>query len=425
MAEFDLPEYRVAVDQLEPGVFIRLERVRWFEHPFLFNSFKIKSQQQIAILRSLGIDEVICVPEKSERLPGRHRPEETTKATAVEEPSDAVASLWAEKKARTEKLQKKRDRIQQCEERYAQTIKQVTELLQGIVAGRTGAMADASRFISDMTSFFLSDVESTLHLINVMGQVERIYFHSMNVAVLSLMIGQKAGLDADSMNALGMAALFHDVGKARIEKKLLRKRSPLSPAERAVIERHPAMGVEILSKAPDFPQTALEGVAQHHERCDGSGYPRKLTKDNISLHGRILAITDVYDNHCNHPDPLSSFTPYQALSFMFTQQKVEFDAEVLALFIRCLGVYPPGTVVQLSNGSLGMVVSVNPDNQLNPSVLVYDPDIPKKSALIIDLGEESELGIDKSIRLNHLPSEILDYLSLRNRITYSVEASEG
>ena len=72
-----------------------------------------------------------------------------------------------------------------------------------------------------------------------------------------------------------------------------------------------------------------------------------------------------------------------------------------------------------------MVVSVNPDNQLNPSVLVYDPDIPKKSALIIDLGEESELGIDKSIRLNHLPSEILDYLSLRNRITYSVEASEG
>lgn len=423
MAEFDLPEYRVAVDQLEPGVFIRLERVRWFEHPFLFNSFKIKSQQQIAILRSLGINEVICVPEKSERLPGRHRPEAPLASAQGAEPSDAVASLWAEKRARTEKLQKKRDSIQRCEERYAQTIKQVSDLLQGIVAGRTDAMTDATRFIGEMTDFFLSDVESTLHLINVMGQVERIYFHALNVAVLSLMIGQKAGLDAGSMNALGMAALFHDVGKARIEKKLLRKRSPLNPSERAVIERHPAMGAEMLAKAPGFPPTALEGVAQHHERCDGSGYPKRLVKDRIGLHGRILAITDVYDNHCNHPDPLESFTPYQALSFMFTQQKAEFDQELLALFIRCLGVYPPGTVVQLSNGALGMVVSVNPDNQLNPSVLVYDPDIPKKSALIIDLGEESELGIEKSLRLNHLPSEILDYLSLRNRISYAVEPS--
>lgn len=425
MPEFDLPEYRVTVDQLEPGVFIRLERVRWFEHPFLFNSFKIKNRQQIAILRSLGVNEVICVPEKSDRLPGRHRPEDAEAESPAAESSEAMASLWAEKKARTERLQKKRDRILRCEERYTQTIKQVTDLLQGIVSGRTGAMSEAARFIGDMTEFFLSDAESTLHLINVMGQVERIYFHSMNVAVLSLMVGQKAGLDAGSMNALGMAALFHDVGKARIEKKLLRKRGALSPAERAVIERHPAMGVDMLSKAPDFPPTALEGVAQHHERCDGSGYPRRLTREKIGLHGRILAITDVYDNHCNHPDPLESFTPYQALSFMFTQQKTEFDAEMLALFIRCLGVYPPGTVVQLSNGALGMVVSVNPENQLCPSVLVYDPDIPKKSALIIDLGEEAELTIDKSIRLNHLPSEILDYLSLRNRITYSVESGEA
>ena len=98
------------------------------------------------------------------------------------------------------------------------------------------------------------------------------------------------------------------------------------------------MGVEILAKAQDFPPAALNGVLQHHERCDGSGYPRKLVKDTISLHGRILAITDVYDNHCNHPDPLSSFTPYQALSFMFTQQKVEFDAELLALRITSYNV---------------------------------------------------------------------------------------
>ncbi|EPR44140.1 metal dependent phosphohydrolase [Desulfovibrio sp. X2] len=425
MAEFDLPEYRVSVDQLEPGVFIRLENVRWFEHPFLFNSFKIKNQEQISILRQIGVSEVICVPERSDRLPGRHKPESAAPAPAPEKDREAMTALWEEKKARAERLQKKRERIARCEERYASSIKQVTEMLQGIVAGRTGAIAEAARFVAEMTEFFLSDAESTLHLINVMGQVERIYYHSLNVAVLSLMLGQKAGLDADSMNALGMAALFHDVGKARIEKKLLRKRGQLSTAERAVVERHPLMGADILSKSPDFPKNALEGVTQHHERFDGSGYPRRLTGAEIGVQGRILAICDVYDNHCNHPDPLASYTPYQALSYMFTQQKGLFDPEMLALFIRCLGVYPPGTVVQLTNGSLGMVVSVNPDNQLNPSVLVYDPDIPRKSALIIDLGEESELAIEKSIRINHLPSEILDYLSLRSRITYTVELADG
>ncbi len=134
-----------------------------------------------------------------------------------------------------------------------------------------------------------------------------------------------------------------------------------------------------------------------------------------------MAIADAYDNHCNHPDPEESFTPYLALSFMFTQQKKLFDKDLLALFIRCLGVYPPGTVVQLSNGAIGMVMAVNPDNQLCPSLVLYDPQIPKKEALIIDLADEPDLKVEKSIRLKHLPQEIFDYLSPRTRITYFVE----
>lgn len=317
---------------------------------------------------------------------------------------------------------KKREHLARCEEQYAATIKSVSAITNGILAERTTSMAEAARLVADMTDFFLADVESTLHLVNVMNQGERLHFHAMNVTVLSLMLGHKAGMNGEEMNLLGMAALFHDIGKARIEKKLLRKRGPLSPAERAVIERHPRMGVEILSKTTDFPAASLEAVAEHHERADGSGYPRKLGLDQIGKAGRILALADTYDNHCNHPDPLESYTPYQALSFMFTQQKELFDPALLPLFIRCLGVYPPGTVVQLSNGSIGLVVSVNPDNQLFPSVLVYAPDIPKKSALIIDLAEEPDLTIEKSIRLSHLPGEILDYLNLRSRISYSLDA---
>jgi hypothetical protein len=106
---------------------------------------------------------------------------------------------------------------------------------------------------------------------------------------------------------------------------------------------------------------------------------------------------------------------------MFGQQKLLFDVELLALFIRCLGVYPPGTVVELTNGAVGMVMSVNPKNQLNPSVVLYDPDVPKKEALIVDLADEADLRVEKSIRLSHLPQQIIEYLSPRTRITYFVE----
>ena len=124
-------------------------------------------------------------------------------------------------------------------------------------------------------------------------------------------------------------------------------------------------------------------------------------------------------------DPAESLTPYLALSYMFGQQKKLFDVEVLALFIRCLGVYPPGTVVQLSNGAIGMVMSVNPKNQLNPSIVLYDSDVPKKEALIVDLSDEPDLRVEKSIRLAHLPQEIFDSLSPRTRITYFVDPNGG
>jgi hypothetical protein len=106
---------------------------------------------------------------------------------------------------------------------------------------------------------------------------------------------------------------------------------------------------------------------------------------------------------------------------MFGQQKHLFDVELLALFIRCLGVYPPGTVVELSNGEVGMVMAVNPKNQLNPSVMLYDPDVPKKEALIVDLSDEPDLRVEKSIRLAQLSRETIEYLSPRTRITYYVE----
>lgn len=421
MVNNDMPEYRISVDLLRPGVFIRLKRTSWFDHPFLFNSFKIKDEEQIALLRELGVTEVSCIPEKSDVLPLRPAEKKEKPQQDQQLSQDVIDHLWEIKKERTRRLKEKKIRIAECEEKFTSCIKAFDNILKGVLGGNLHSAEEAIAFVDRLTRYFIDDRESTLHLMNVVDQAESAYSHPMNVAVLSMMVGKEAGYNSDQMTALGLGALFHDIGKSRIPKKLLKKRGPLTKPEQHLLDQHASFGAAMLSEIDIFPQEVATIVAHHHERMDGSGGPEGLKSDTIDAMARIVAIADAYDNHTNAPESDESLTPYLALSYMFGQQKQLFDVEMLALFIRCLGVYPPGTVVELSNGSVGMVMSVNPKNQLNPSVVLYDDEVPKKEALIVDLADEPDLRVEKSIRLAHLPQDVLDYLSPRTKITYFVD----
>jgi len=417
------PEFRISVSQLRPGVFIRLEGAKWFDHPFLFNSFKVKDEEQIDLIRQLGIKEVICVPERCDVLPLKPGREGQDEARAASEgAASALNHLLDVKRERSRRLREKKERIARCEERFNACIQAFNAILSSVTGGAAHSVDQAVAFVDRLADYFLEDRESTLHLMHVVDRAETAYSHPMNVAVLALMVGREAGLSPGDMNALGLAALFHDIGKAGLPKMLLRKRmGELTRSERDTLEQHPRRGEAALLGVGGFPQAAARVVGQYHERMDGSGYPEGLQGEAISPLARILAIADAYDNHTNQPDPGQSLTPYLALSFMFGQQKRLFDMDLLALFIRCLGIYPPGTVVELSNGAVGMVMSVNPRNQLNPSVVVYDENVPRKEALIVDLADEEDLRVEKSIRLAHLPPKVLEYLSPRTRIAYFVE----
>lgn len=423
MPKRNTPEFQISVDQLRPGVFIRLERANWFDHPFLFSKFKIKDDEQITLLRELGITSVICIPERCDVLPLRPVEKKEQPRKKKELSQEVIDHLWEIKKERTKRLKEKKERIAQCEEKFSSCIKEFDNILKGVLGGKSHSVEDAIAFVEKLTDYFLGDRESTIHLMNVVDNEEAAYSHPMNVAVLSMMVGHEANLNRQEMTALGLGALLHDIGKEHIPKKILKKRPPLTKPEQELMNQHPLLGAKMLIKTDLFPKIVARIVAQHHERADGSGYPSGAKGDSIDKLARIVAIADSYDKHTNSQDPEASLTPYLALSFMFGQQKKLFDVEMLALFIRCLGVYPPGTVVELSNGSVGMVMSVNPKNQLNPSVVMYDEAVPKKEALIVDLAEEPDLRVEKSIRLAHLPQEVLDYLSPRTKITYFVDPS--
>lgn len=428
MTRYFSPEYSVSVDLLQTGVFIRLEN-RWFNHPFLFSNFKIKAQKQIDILKSLGITEVICVPEKSDRLPLSGRPAaagpDPAQAAAPPAPSPEQVALaeemWREKRARMDRLKERRAAMQRTEERFNQSLVQVPSLMKNLLTASEASVEQAEVLINDIVEILLNDKDAAVQLVNIRSKEESIYYHSLNVAVLALILGRQARLDAPRMRSLGMGALFHDVGKHRIPKKVLKKDGPLTKSELALIKLHPRYGLEIVERCNDFPTDAAQVIADHHETMDGRGYPEGLPAGQINELARVTSIVDLYDNLCNQPSAQKSLTPYQALAYMYSERKAQLDPGLLMLFIRALGIYPPGTIVSLNNQMVGLVVGVNPKNPLKPSLLLYDPDIPKHEALILDLTDDPDLGITESLHPSKLPREIFDYLNPRARVTYFLE----
>ena len=170
------------------------------------------------------------------------------------------------------------------------------------------------------------------------------------------------------------------------------------------------------------PSSLASIIAQHHELADGSGYPKGLKGEQIDPLARIVSLVNYYDNLCNPADLAKAMTPHEALSLMFAQRRAKFDARALQVMIRCLGVYPPGSVVRLSNDALALVSSVNPQRPLRPWVTVFDPQVPRDEAIMLDLDEEPDINITKALRPIQLPPEVYEYLSPRKRVTYYFDA---
>ncbi len=166
---------------------------------------------------------------------------------------------------------------------------------------------------------------------------------------------------------------------------------------------------------------ALAVLAQHHEMADGSGFPNRLNTERMSALARIVALVNRYDNLCNPAVPSHALTPHEALSLIFAQAKSKFDTTMLNAFIRMMGVYPPGSMVQLTDDRYATVISVNSSRPLKPRVLVCEPSVPVEEALLLNLEETADLGIRRSLKPSQLPVAVQNYLSPRQRVVYFFE----
>ncbi len=409
-----MPDKTIQKEQLCIGLYIHLD-LPWLKHPFLSGSFKIRSERQLKALRKMKLTRFRFDPDKSDTQP---LPLAEPSAPVVEEtPRNGVEeALWEEKRKRIKALKARRAKLNKTAAHYEKSVETMRKTMDVLFASPKLAMDMADEVVGSMVSDLTVNTDVTIQLVNLKSKSESSYYHSLNVTALSLVLGRKLGLDANQLHVLGLGALFHDLGHQQIPGKILLKKKPRTRVEEKVYQRHAYLGVEMAKRIGVLPKEAIAIIGQHHERLDGSGYPKGL-KDEVGILSRIVAITDHYDELCNHNDPGRSLSPYEAVSLMYSKEQGKFDTSILTAFIANLGIYPPGTVVRLSDQRIASVVTINHEELLKPNVLVYDPEVPREEALILDLMEE-DLSISEGCHRSELTPAILNYLNLSEYVTY-------
>lgn len=416
----------IEVSRLHVGMYIHLD-LGWMDHPFSLSSFRIRSQEQIDIIRSLGVERVRYSPDKSEPDPATPAAQATTTSSTGQTPAEAETPEMAEKRRRQDLLASQRASLQICERQFTDGTRAYKHVVEMAYAQPKAAHEVSENLIKGFLGEILGEEEACIRLLSEKSG-EKTSLHSLNVTIISLLLGKVSGLDKPSMLDLGMGALLHDLGKIDLPDRLRWFDEHFSSAEQHIYREHVAHGIE-LGRKMNLSAGALLVIGQHHEHADGSGYPRGIQAEKMSLPSRIVSLVNHYDNLCNPGNPALGITPHEALSLMFAQLKAKFHPTTMSLFIRMMGVYPPGSVVQLTDDRFALVVSVNSSRPLKPQVVIHDAHIPRDEALVVDLEQETGLGIRRSLRPLHLPKATFDYLSPRKRMCYfferAREAGEG
>lgn len=407
----------IDVSQLKVGMFIHLD-LGWMSHPFPLSSFKLSSDEQLLILRRLGLKQVRWSPGKSD-LPleatpmpppdEAPSPDEAAAAEAIDPVLDRHRRLLAEQ----------REALLLCERQYAEAanvLRELTELVPREPQEARDRSAALSRALLDK---MLVDGDINIRLLNE-GAGDRGTAHALNVAVIAMLLGRAFGLGREDMLDLGQGALLHDIGKLELTPRFRQRDESFTPAEVQAYQQHVAKGV-VLAQKMGVAAGPLLIIAQHHEHADGTGFPQHLNADRMSVGARIVALVNRFDGLCNPLLAAKAMTPHEALSLMFAQGRSRFDATMLNAFIRMMGVYPPGSAVQLTDDRYALVVAVNSSRPLKPRVMVHDPKVPREEALVLNLEELPDLGIRRSVKPAQLPRASQDYLSPRSRIAYFFE----
>jgi putative nucleotidyltransferase with HDIG domain len=338
-------------------------------------------------------------------------------AASVSRPGDATVGAGRVEDRR--RLDAQRSALRLCERQYGEATRALKHTAELVSTRPQEARAQAEALTGALLDKMLGPQELCIRLLSESAGFNA-SMHAMNVAVVALLMGRSFGFAKADLLDLGVGAMLHDIGKIDMPFRLRERDECFSAVEQRDYEEHVAHGLA-LGRRMGLSAGATLVIAQHHEHADGSGFPLKLNGGSMTLAARIVALVNRYDNLCNPRFVAKALTPHESISLLFAQGRAKFDNSILGAFIRMMGVYPPGSTVQLTDDRFALVVSVNSARPLKPDVIVFDRSVPRAEALAVDLEQADGVGIRRSLKPAQLPAPALEYLAPQQRISYYFE----
>lgn len=416
------PHLPLHPSQLVEGLYIWLD-IPWDEHPFFTNRTLLKSPAEVAAVRSMDWrgrlnGRLFYHPNKSSREPLPLEVDTDARSEPVEAPAaidDTEArSIVNSEREKREKIRKQRELAQLTDRAWEDASRRTKQALSTFNWSPKTAGAVLAQLSRETAVAVAKDERLILHLLGDLQEAGA-HFHALTVMTLAMAMGKTVGMAEEELADLALAALAHDAGKGQIPPSVLHN-PQRKKHEEDFVRQHVQFSCQLARESGVFSDAVIAIMADHHEFADGSGWPRRKTQ--LSKAAQILAMVNRYDNLCMpEQEGVLPIMPAEALARMFRLEAARYHPELLSVFVKLLGVYPPGTVVRLSDDNLALVVAPGQE-ALRPCVLVYAPELSKADAPIVELGAEPELRVVEAIRPQLLPADVVEWLSPQRRISY-------
>lgn len=383
---------RITPDQLRLGMYIQAIDGSWLDHPFWRARFLLEKPADLALLRASGVAGIwIDLKKGIGPAPKRVPPAIAADIQAVRADAEAILSAPADLAADANAPRSPSAEFDHAERILEEAKSAVAAFIEDAKLGRLSGLDGIEPVIAAITGSVLRNRSALMTLARLKAADEYAYLHAIAVSAMMVALALQMGLDEPAIREAGLAGLLHDIGEVDAPQELLDKPASLSASETERLQQHPEAGPVKLAGIETLSQPVLDGILHHHERMDGSGYPHQLKGEAISLLGRMAAVCDVYDAITSNRPHRRAWPPAEALARMFRWDG-HFDPAILRTFIRCIGIYPVGSLVRLSSDELAVVSAEAQSVLARPVVRPFYSAVTRRpiSLYEIDLGEMPE-----------------------------------
>lgn len=358
---------RISVQQLVVGMHLKEFCGSWMEHPFWRTAFVITDPKDIDSILASSIKEVWIDCTKGRDVAPGEPAISVAESEAQVEAELTLAVVEVREIRRTPIAAEIARAVKIC----AKSKEAVASMFNEVRMGKTVDTVGAQRLVEEISDSVTRNPGALISLARLKTADDYTYMHSVAVCALMIALARQLSLDEAQTRSAGIAGLLHDLGKAAMPMEVLNKPGKLTDAEFAIIKSHPEEGYRMLLAGSGVDPVALDVVLHHHEKTDGSGYPKQLKADEISRFAKMGAVCDVYDAITSNRPYKSGWDPAESLRKMAEWTKGHFDPTIFQAFVKSLGIYPIGSLVLLSSGRLGIVVEQAEKSLLTPRVKVF------------------------------------------------------